>query len=184
MLEKICLASIEEWIQSCEGAVPIDVVTDHPQRQSLESLIDSYPSLRGRRIEAVLGLRIGSIDRAHEIVQHGGDSMDRYLHGVIHRIEGDFWNAKYWFRQVDDRELLALVGKEVLLKLQSLQLVNSSSSLRLFDDRNRFSAQNFVDAQAALPNNASAKELTLIREIAQAEWDALWKIVKHQEPEA
>jgi hypothetical protein len=179
MLANTCLASIEAWIQSCEGLVPLEVSADHPQRQSLRSLIDSNAKFRGNWSEAILGLRIGSIDRTHEIVQHGATSMDRYLHGVVHRIEGDFWNSKYWFRQVGDQELLAQIGLEVSSTLHSLCLFESAKPLKLFDEQNRFAASNLVDAQAALPGKSTLNERALIQQIAQAEWNALWKIIQH-----
>ncbi len=158
MLANTGLASIEKWIQSCDGLVPLEVSTDHPRRRSLKVLIDSIPHLEGHWVEAVLGLRIGSIDRAHEIVQHGSTSMDRYLHGVIHRIEGDFWNAKYWFRQVDDRELLARIEMEMMSTLKTSNTFESCKSLKFFDDQNRFAPANLVDAQAALQGKSSFKD--------------------------
>lgn len=178
MLPKTCFDAIEGWISKCDGAVPLEVSNEHPGRKSLANLIASHAGIRGNRVEAVLGLRIGSIDRAHEIVQDGSTPMDRYLHGVVHRIEGDFWNAKYWFRQVDDSELLVSIGQEVLSTLESQNLLESSKSIKLFDERNRFTAQNLVDAQASLPKKPASNERALIEQIAQAEWNALWKIVK------
>jgi hypothetical protein len=178
MLSKTCLDAIEGWISGCDGLVPLEVSHDHPSRQTLANVIASHAELRGDRVEAVLGLRIGSIDRAHDIVQHGATPMDRYLHGVVHRIEGDFWNAKYWFRQVDDKGLLVSVGHEVISTLESQNLLESSKSLKLFDDQNRFETQNLVDAQAALSKKASSNQRELVQQIAQAEWNAIWKMMK------
>ncbi len=178
MLANTCSDAIEEWIQSCEGLVPLEVCNDQPRRRSLANLIASHSELQGNHIEAVLGLRIGSIDRAHEIVQHGSTPMDRYLHGVVHRIEGDFWNAQYWFQQVDDSELLVSIGHEVLSTLQSINLLRTSKSIKILDDQKRFSAHSLVDAQAALPKKSTSNERALIQQIAQAEWDAIWKNVR------
>ncbi len=175
-----CFATVEKWIQSLEGLVPLEGSIDHSSQRSYEALVDSIPDLKGHWVEAVLGLRIGSIDRAHEIVQHGSTSMDRYLHGVVHRIEGDFWNAKYWFRQVGDRELLARIGMEVMSTLEAKSVLESSKSMKLFDDQNRFAPENLVDAQAAVYGKSTSHDRVLIQQIAQAEWEAIWEIVKSQ----
>ena len=38
--------------------------------------------------------------RAHEIAQaHEGDWQYDRLHALLHRIEGDEWNAGYWYRR-------------------------------------------------------------------------------------
>ena len=38
-------------------------------------------------------------DAAHEIVQqHEGDSTVAWIHAVLHKIEGDESNSRYWYR--------------------------------------------------------------------------------------
>jgi len=39
-------------------------------------------------------------ERAHAIAQtHGGDPTADWLHAVLHKIEGDEHNARYWYRR-------------------------------------------------------------------------------------
>ena len=57
---------------------------------------------RGPRVDCVrslLLLQAGDFERSHAIVQAMSGSDPAYIHGMIHRVEGDFWNAKYWFRR-------------------------------------------------------------------------------------
>jgi hypothetical protein len=57
---------------------------------------------RGPRVDcvrSVLLLQAGEFERSHSIVQAMSGSDPAYIHGMIHRVEGDFWNAKYWFRR-------------------------------------------------------------------------------------
>ena len=57
---------------------------------------------RGPRIDCVrslLLLQAGEFERSHSIVQAMSGADPAYIHGMIHRVEGDFWNAKYWFRR-------------------------------------------------------------------------------------
>ena len=42
----------------------------------------------------------GSWDEAHDIAQrHEGDRTADWLHAVLHTIEGDAGNARYWYRR-------------------------------------------------------------------------------------
>jgi hypothetical protein len=36
---------------------------------------------------------------AHEIVQHEKSELAAWLHGIVHTIEGDLDNARYWYRR-------------------------------------------------------------------------------------
>ena len=36
---------------------------------------------------------------AHEIVQKDKSALAAWLHGIVHTIEGDLDNARYWYRQ-------------------------------------------------------------------------------------
>ena len=39
----------------------------------------------------------GEWDRSHKIVQEYGDPMACWIHAVLHKIEGDAWNSRYWY---------------------------------------------------------------------------------------
>jgi hypothetical protein len=44
-------------------------------------------------------LAAGDWQRAHEIVQEQKSVMGSWLHGIVHTLEGDLDNARYWYRQ-------------------------------------------------------------------------------------
>ena len=49
---------------------------------------------------AVALAEAGDWDAAHAIAQrHGGVAPADWLHAVLHRIEGDMGNARYWYRR-------------------------------------------------------------------------------------
>ncbi|HEY7140882.1 MAG TPA: hypothetical protein VIE44_12325 [Methylomirabilota bacterium] len=37
---------------------------------------------------------------AHEIVQQDESDLAAWLHGIVHTLEGDLDNARYWYRRV------------------------------------------------------------------------------------
>jgi len=51
-------------------------------------------------IRAVDLAAAGNWDEAHKIAQrHEGDATADWLHAVLHKIEGDGDNARYWYRR-------------------------------------------------------------------------------------
>jgi hypothetical protein len=39
----------------------------------------------------------GEWDRSHKIVQEYGDPIACWIHAVLHKIEGDAGNSRYWY---------------------------------------------------------------------------------------
>lgn len=50
--------------------------------------------------QAIDALKVGDWNRAHEIVQrHEDDPLACWMHALLHKIEGDAANSRYWYSQ-------------------------------------------------------------------------------------
>ncbi|NEW08743.1 hypothetical protein GK047_22365 [Paenibacillus sp. SYP-B3998] len=54
----------------------------------------------GMAIKAGLFLLNESLDKSHDIAQEITNTSGSYWHALMHRMEGDYSNAKYWFNDV------------------------------------------------------------------------------------
>lgn len=54
----------------------------------------------GSLTASALWLLAGDLDASHQISQAIDSAEGSYWHGIMHRREGDYSNAKYWFRRV------------------------------------------------------------------------------------
>jgi hypothetical protein len=50
-------------------------------------------------VKAVEFLEKGEWQPAHEIVQGDKSNLAAWLHGIVHTLEGDLDNARYWYRR-------------------------------------------------------------------------------------
>ncbi len=46
-------------------------------------------------------LAAGDWQAAHTIVQEDGSSLAAWLHGIVHTLEGDLDNARYWYGKAE-----------------------------------------------------------------------------------
>ena len=55
--------------------------------------------MTGELLQAIDLALAGNWEQAHEIVQrHECDATSAWIHAVLHKIEGDSGNARYWYR--------------------------------------------------------------------------------------
>src|SRR5689334_17691623 len=50
-------------------------------------------------LEALACLEAGDWERAHKIAQDDPSPEAAWVHAHLHRMEGDLWNARYWYRR-------------------------------------------------------------------------------------
>ena len=135
---------------------------------------------------AMLWLRVAMIDPAHDIVQSSSAPLASYLHGVVHRLEGDYWNSKYWFRQVRDNNLMQTVSSSVAMQIENEGLLQAANSGLLINDEGLFSPAGFVSVceqhlQHKMPSPDQADALT---RIAWMEWACLWDFALKQDSQS
>ena len=49
--------------------------------------------------------KAGNWDESHELVQIHSDRTACLIHAYLHRVEGDFSNARYWYRRAGETML-------------------------------------------------------------------------------
>lgn len=62
--------------------------------------------------QAGLWLLAGDLNHSHTLSQELHTVEGSYWHGIMHRREGDFENAKYWFRRVGQHPVLSELAAE------------------------------------------------------------------------
>ncbi len=55
-------------------------------------------------ILAVQAALDGDWDKSHKIAQDYSDTMANWIHAVLHKIEGDEWNSKYWYARTNGKK--------------------------------------------------------------------------------
>ncbi len=50
-------------------------------------------------VKAALCSMVDELEKSHTLAQEIHTPTGAFLHGIVHRREGDIWNSKYWFRQ-------------------------------------------------------------------------------------
>jgi hypothetical protein len=84
---------------------------------------------------AIRHLRRGDWQKAHAIVQNDNTDLGWWAHGIVHMLEGDLGNARYWFRRAGrpfPRERDASLEIDALARTvkQSAEAASSASTAR------------------------------------------------------
>ncbi|HKW31321.1 MAG TPA: hypothetical protein VJT54_18505 [Verrucomicrobiae bacterium] len=58
-------------------------------------------------LQAIELAQAGKWDAAHQLVQQYEDANAAWIHAVLHKIEGDLGNARYWYRRADRMDHVA-----------------------------------------------------------------------------
>lgn len=66
--------------------------------QAIQELSNS-PGVDNQLLQA-LWLLAGDLERSHHLSQSDSTPEGSFWHGIMHRREGDYGNAKYWFHRV------------------------------------------------------------------------------------
>jgi hypothetical protein len=70
-----------------------------------------------RAVELALA---GEWDAAHQLVQaYEADATAAWIHAVLHKLEGDLGNARYWYRHADRMDRVADEPRAELTGIQA-----------------------------------------------------------------
>ena len=94
-------------LESLDSLLPqgtLSVEQIHAHRDASVEDLTGAPELEGRAalIRSLLFYASDALPEAHRIVQDASGDLAAYIHGMIHRREADFDNARYWYRRAGE----------------------------------------------------------------------------------
>ena len=148
------LAPSEEWDSQ---------LTNRISDLSLETLFDGQSvedSTMGDAVQSGLLLWNDALDASHTISQNIESRTGSYWHGIMHRREPDYSNAKYWFRRVGVHSTFPALRERALTLLQSGSTESDSLAdyAEAIEGAEEWDAFRFVDWCEAADRDRSTPE--------------------------
>jgi hypothetical protein len=111
------------------------------------------PSLRSQSeamsVCAGLYLIHDYLNEAHQLAQAaddlGSSTTAAYWHGIVHRREPDYDNARYWFRRVGSHPVFVAVAREAKELISDSAFQSRLQCDRVLDRHGRWDAMAFID---------------------------------------
>ena len=54
----------------------------------------------------------GEWKTAHDLIDQLKDPVSAHVHAYLHRVEGDLWNARYWYNRAQQPEFIGSLQEE------------------------------------------------------------------------
>ncbi len=109
------------------------------------------------------------LDESHTMSQSIDTTSGSYWHGIMHRREEDFSNAKYWFRKVGGHAIFPRLAELAAERAAAFEDGGASARLRGSGAWDPF---HFVDLCQASRRSGGLRNLC--QEIARDEWQLLF----------
>jgi hypothetical protein len=127
---------------------------------------------------AALWLRFDFMDESHQISQEIHSPEGSFWHGILHRREPDWSNAKYWFHRVGTHPIFPELARQAACILEAF---NPDPRLRAvegpFQDAIRdggWDALAFIDLCQSSCQSGGGDLAMLCRLLQSAEWQSLF----------